>query len=167
MIKTLRRENEFLKKKAKENNVIFFGLKENTTETNESLQEELVQKLEQAGINNLSIDFVHRMGPPKQGKTRGIRMRLVKLSDKGRILRAKKNLKDIYAHEDHPPETLKIHKTIEALVKITREKGQKAQNRGHFAIIDGQRVYHEEAEKILKEQPNANGTSNNNMDVTQ
>ena len=33
---------------------------------------------------------------------------------------------------------------------------------GHFAIIDGQTVYHEEAEDMLKE--NANGTSNNQME---
>ena len=167
VIKTLRRENEFLKKKARENNVIFFGLKEKTDETNESLQEELVKKLQQAGISNVSIDFVHRMGAPKQGKTRGIRMRLVKLSDKNRIIREKKNLKDIFAHEDLPPETLKVHKTIEALVKKLREKGQKAQNRGHFAIVDGQRVYHEEAEQMLKEQPNTDGTSNNQMEGIQ
>ena len=81
MIKTLKTENEFLKIKAKENNVIFFGLKEDQNETIESLQGELVKKLEQAGINNLSVDFVHRMGAPKKGKIRGIRMRLVKLSD--------------------------------------------------------------------------------------
>ena len=167
VIMELRRENEFLRKKSKENNLIFFGVKEPTNESPSSLKDELVNKLQEAGVSDLSIDFVHRMGVPKQGKTRAIKMRLVKLSDKSRILNAKKKLKNVFVQEDHPPETLKIHKTIEAFVKLTRTKGQSALNKGHFAIIDKKIIYHEEAERIMKESIGNDGTTNNQMDTHQ
>ena len=124
-----------------------------------------MNRLQDAGVSDLSIDFVHRVGVPKQGKTRAVKMRLVKLSDKSRILNAKKKVKNVFVQEDHPPETLKIHKTIEAFVKLTRKQGQSALNKGHFAIIDKKRIYHDEAERILKESQGLGGTSNNQMNT--
>ena len=124
-------------------------------------------QIKEVGVSDLSIDFVHRMGPPKQVKTRAVKMRLVKLSDKSRILIAKKKLKNVFVQEDLPPETLKIHKTIEAFVKLTRNKGQPALNKGNFAIVDKKIIYHEEAERIMTESSDTDGTSKNQMDTHQ
>ena len=154
VIKSLRRENEFLKKKTRENNLIVYGLKEKQNETPADLQRSIEGKLKDgAGITNLSVDFVHRLGKPKLGKTRAVKLRLVKLSDKSKILKAKKQISEIKFHEDLPPETLKTYKTIEALVNLARKQGRVATHRGCYAVIDDERVEYDEALKIIGKPP--------------
>ena len=80
----------------------------------------------ETGVKDLSVDQVYRLGRPTEGKTRAIKIILEKLSDRDKILKTRSNCVNVRIQENLPPEVLKMHKTIGALVYNARRKGSDA-----------------------------------------
>ena len=91
-ISTLQKENLQLKIKVRENNVIVHGLVENPDESEASLRSAVTSYMRQKlNIPDVSIDHVFRTRSRLHNKPRPIKVRLLKLSDKEKIMKARKN----------------------------------------------------------------------------
>ena len=151
-ISILQKENLQLKTKVRENNVIVHGLVESADESEASLRSAVTTYMKQKlKIPDVSIDHIYRTRSRLQNKPRPVKIRLLKLSDKEKIMKARKKCYELIIHEDLPPEGSKVHKLIGALVGHFRNKGRHIKFRGDHAILDGKIIDFVEAQALMKE----------------
>lgn len=84
-----------LENRSRKNNVIIYGLSEETKEDNKSLQDRVKQDIfkELLDIEVNSIERIHRVGYKHAGKCRPVMLRLFDFSEKARIMSSCSKLK--------------------------------------------------------------------------
>ena len=149
VISDLRKEVEYLKKKALEKNLIIHGIAEETEETPWSLEAAVERRFTEMGFTNVAMDKVSRIGS-QSGKPRHTKVRLIKQFDKDRILQGRNQHGATKIHEDLPAETRKVRKIIGEFVGLMRSQGKDAKFRGDHAIVENSKISYPEAQKILQ-----------------
>ena len=118
-------EVESLKRAKKQNNLIFFGIKED-----EKSNLELIQKLKKKLKTDLSINLedyevnnIYRIGKKLSDKARPTLVTFVNEWKKNEVMKLKKNLKDVYISEDYTKDVLEKRKMLQPQLMEERKKG--------------------------------------------
>ena len=151
IIQELRKENEFFKKKLRENNIMIFGYQEDDNETPQSLRAAVESRIKtDMRIPDVTMDTIFRKGKRNPGgKPRPVVLKLVKQWDKERILRAKQHWPGVTIREDLTPEELAKRRLINDLVKKIKDQGREAYRKGGRVVVEGKEMSVEQAKALL------------------
>ena len=106
---------------------IIFGLSKEPSETKESLRMTMESSIKQRmNIPDATEDLVYRKGMRILGLERPVILRLVRLWDKERILKAKKMWNGVSIREDLPPEIIRKSKTTGESVTLAEDRGKRS-----------------------------------------
>ncbi|CAB3219824.1 unnamed protein product [Arctia plantaginis] len=132
-------EVESLKRAKKQNNLIFFGIKED-----EKSNLELLQKVKKILGTDLSINLedyevnnIYRIGKKLSDKARPTLVTFVNEWKKNEVRKLKKNLKDVYISEDYTKDVLEKRKMLQPQLMEERKKGNIAYLKFDKIIIKG------------------------------
>ena len=151
IVKEMCKKSESHERKLRENNLVIFDFKEDTSETPESLRATVEEKIMQRlRLTDVIIDLVYRKGQRDSEKTRPVILRLVKLWDRERILKAKRNWSEVSIREDLTPEQRQERKIIGSLVSKAKSQGKEASHERTYAIIEGTKISYEQAKQGLE-----------------
>lgn len=136
----LEKDVEILKRAKKQNNLIFFGIKED-----EKSKLELLQKIKEQIKTDLGINFeeneinnTYRIGKEKpDDKPRPTLVSFVNEWKKNEIMKMKKHFKEIYISEDYTKEVLEKRKLLQPQLMEERRKGNIAYLHFDKIIIKG------------------------------
>lgn len=139
-VENLEKEIETLKRGKKQNNLIIFGVNEDERST-----QELIQNIINIFKTDLDIQFqeheinnIYRLGKEKSsGKPRPILFSFVSEWKKNEVMKKKKSLKNVYVTEDYTKEVLEKRKTLQAQLKVEREKGNVAYLKFDKLVVKG------------------------------
>jgi hypothetical protein len=118
------------------NNVMFFNVAEErgeTWEATETLVRDILDRF--LGMNRVSIERAHRVGPPMMGKTRPIIVKMSFYKDREMILGRRGGLRStsIQVEEDLPRELRDRRKALfQCVAPIARERGERVTLRYPF-----------------------------------
>lgn len=141
---------ERFEKKAKENNLILFGMREHEELENlNKLQAELVEIFKSdlsLSIEVQDINRIVRIGEKKEGKSRPIVIKFNRHSARNSILKNKKKCREgMYITEDYPKSVLEKRKILQEKVQNEYKKGNYAFIRYDKLVVRGPR--HETSKK--------------------
>ena len=155
----LKKENEYLRKKVKENNVMIYGITDDPQETPAELRTTVNKYIKDSlGLPEPFIDTISRMSTAKAGSKRPIQLRMVLLNEKDRIIKAniKHNIRmkpnrnsRVTITDDLTKEERQIGSIISKVVGLAKQDGKPAQHKGDYALIDGKKISFSEAKEIL------------------
>lgn len=125
-VNILRDKIKLIDEQKRNNNIIFFGIKEE--QRSESPMETVVNVLKKnmgLNITTNEINNAYRLGEKKENKTRPILVSFTTYWRRSEVLKNKKKLdSDIYIKEDLSKETLDKRKQLLPQLKQEREKGK-------------------------------------------
>lgn len=155
----LKKENEYLRKKVKENNMMIYGLTDDPQETPTKLLTSVNKYIKDSlGLPEPFIDTISRMGTAKPGSNRPIQLRMVLLNEKDRIIREniKHNIRmkpkrnsRVTITDDLTKEERQIRSVISKAVGLAKLEGKTAQHKGDYALIEGKKISYSEAKETV------------------
>ncbi|XP_049695519.1 uncharacterized protein LOC126054324 [Helicoverpa armigera] len=151
-------EVESLKRAKKQNNLIFFGIKED-----EKSNLELLQKVKKILKTDLSIKLedyevsnIYRIGKKPSDKARPTLVTFVNEWKKNEVMKMKKNLKDIYISEDYTKDVLEKRKMLQPQLMEERKKGNIAYLKFDKIIIKGNNIKNDKRKRETSTSPQCN-----------
>lgn len=142
--RNLKKRLLFTERKLRKNNLVFYGLKENTEETENSLVAKILDLLKEklcVELKPLEITNAFRLGK-KSGKIRPILVEFLCFFTKKEILSNCSKLKgtNIFVAEDLIEEDREERRCLVQNLKVAKEKNKEARIKGNTLVIEG-KVY--------------------------
>jgi len=125
MIK-LKEENERLEKELKRTNLIFTGITDEEFESEDACLKKIQKCIaDYCNIKTVSLDTAHRLGNYSTDRNRLIKVKLMKISDRRKILDQRNNFPDtIFVNEDLPKSTRQHHFLLRDAARIARNENK-------------------------------------------
>jgi len=125
-IQDLEAENERLEKELKKSNLILTGITDDVNESEQTCLDKTKSFLTTTmKIKGLTFDTAHRLGKFQNGKDRPIKLRVMKHSDREKILSQKSNLPEsVFISEDLPKQTRKNHFVLRQAAREAQRQNQ-------------------------------------------
>lgn len=159
----LEREIEYLKRDKKQNNIIIFGLKEEEESTSGLIQvaKKIFNKDLNINIGDFEINKIFRIGKKSpDGKPRPVLLSFVNLWKKNEVMKARKNLKDIYITDDYSKEVLEKRKNLQTKLKEERMKGNFAYLKYDKLVVKETNTTKENRKREISSSPQDNTQPN-------
>ncbi|CAB3241247.1 unnamed protein product [Arctia plantaginis] len=117
-------EVESLKRAKKQNNLIFFGLKEDEKSNLELLQKvkKILETDLSTNLKDYEVNNIYRIRKKLSDKARPTLVTFVNEWKKNEVSKLKKNLKDVYISEDYTKDVLEKRKMLQPQLMEERKK---------------------------------------------